>query len=215
MIRILGKVAAAIAPLGCPICKVPTDGPCPQCVSHWQPAPELAIPFGLLDCRAAFEYADGVESVVLAMKRTGRHALADFMADHLGAIGSETCGPGDLVTWAPTSTARARMRGFDHGEELARAVARRLGLRAVDLLERTSDSVSHRSALDRNRTSFQLRSRHSLMIAGRHVLVVDDVRTTGATLRAAAAAIHQYYPDVEVRALTFAATSAGRRFGVS
>ncbi len=130
MIRVLQRVAAAIAPLGCPICQAATDGPCHRCVARWLPAPELAIPFGLVDCRAVFAYGHGVESVVLSMKRTGRHALAGFMAEQLHPVGQEICRFGDyLVTWPPTSLARARMRGFDHGEELARAVARSLGLR--------------------------------------------------------------------------------------
>jgi predicted amidophosphoribosyltransferase len=216
MFRILHGVAGAIAPLGCPICNAPTDGPCGVCVSRWHRAPELAIPFGLIDCRAAFAYADGVESVVLSMKRTGRHGLAGFMAEQLRLIGEDLCGPTDLVTWAPTSAARARSRGFDHGEELARAVARRLGLRAVPLLERTSDSAFHGSVIARNRTSFEVRNgRAASAIAGRNVLLVDDVRTTGSTLRAAAAAIHQHRPNLEVRALTFAATPLGRRFGVA
>jgi predicted amidophosphoribosyltransferase len=216
MFRILRGAAGAIAPLGCPICNGPTDGPCGRCVSRWCRAPELAIPFGLIDCRAAFAYADGVESVVLAMKRTGRHALAGFMAEQLRSIGEDICGPTDLVTWAPTSVARAQSRGFDHGEELARAVARRLGLRAVPLLARTSDSASHGSVMARNRTSFKLRNgRAASTIAGRNVLLVDDVRTTGSTLRAAAVAIHQHRPNIEIRALTFAATPLGRRFGVA
>jgi predicted amidophosphoribosyltransferase len=212
MIRILARVAAIIAPLGCPICNAPTDGPCRNCVSDWLPAPELPIPFGLVDCRAAFAYAHGVESVVLSMKRTGRHALASFMAEQLGPLGQDVCGPLDhLVTWAPTTRARARSRGFDHGEELARAVARSLGLRAISLLDRTSDSASRGSAVSRTRTSFEV---HKLgvasAVAGRNVLLVDDVRTTGSTLRAAAAAIHQHHRDIEIRALTFAATPTGR-----
>jgi predicted amidophosphoribosyltransferase len=217
MFRTLRRAAGAVAPLGCPICHAPTDGPCRQCVSNWRPAPELAIPFGLVDCRAGFAYANGVESVVLAMKRTGRYALADFMADELRTIGEEMCGRVDhLVTWAPTSAARARVRGFDHGEELARRVARRLGLRVVSLLERTSDSATHRSAFARNRTSFEIRNwRAASVIVGQKVLVVDDVRTTGSTLRAAAATIRRCDPNVEIRALTFAATAPGRRFGVA
>jgi predicted amidophosphoribosyltransferase len=214
MFRSFRQLVGALAPLGCPICAQPTDGPCDGCVAKWNRSPDLATPFGLADCQAAYSYSDGVESVVLAMKRTGRHALGGWMADRLVGVAADLCQPNDVVTWAPTSAQRARSRGFDHGEELAKALARRLGLPAATLLSRTSDTATHHSALARNQTSFELRPNcrsEASWLVGRNVLVIDDVRTTGSTLRAAAAAIHQYRPEVEIRALTFAATPPGRQ----
>ena len=202
----------ALAPLSCPCCAALTDGPCARCVEMWRVAPSLAVPPGLAQCRAVYSYSDGVESVVLAMKRTRRHGLASAMAASMvpAALEMASALSPDLLTWAPTTTSRARSRGFDHGEELARALARQLDVPVRRLLRRTSDAVSHSTAIERSRTTFEAVPPFGTRIgATQRVWVIDDVRTTGSTLAAASAALRGRHPEegaVTVAALTFAAT---------
>ena len=208
----------ALAPLSCPCCAAVTDGPCGRCVEMWRAAPSLAVPPGIVQCRAVYSYSDGVESVVLAMKRTRRHGLAPWMAASMVPAALEmaaTLSP-DVLTWAPTTTSRARSRGFDHGEELARALARQLDVPVRRLLRRTSDAVSHSTAVERSRTTFEAVTPFGTIGATQRIWVIDDVRTTGSTLAAASAALRSRLPGgdrVTVSALTFAATprSAARR----
>jgi predicted amidophosphoribosyltransferase len=125
---------------------------------------------------------DGVaRQVVLGLKYRNRRAVARHLARfmvrrlHLGTV--------DLVTWAPTSPARARTRGFDQAELLARAVARELGVPCRRLLYRSHGvAQTGRSRAQRlDGPSFRARPPRS----GLRVLLVDDVVTTGATLLAA------------------------------
>ncbi len=92
----------------------------------------------------------------------------------------------DLVTWAPLSRKRRRERGYDQGELLARAMAKRLGLPAVPTLVKARHTQPQ-SGLD----SAEARRANALGayallpgadVAGRHVLLADDVVTSGATL---------------------------------
>lgn len=97
----------------------------------------------------------------------------------------------DVVTWAPTSGTRARARGYDQSELLARAVAREIGVPCRRLLYRThgEQQTGHSRAERLHGVSFRSRplgrsSRHPM-----RVLLIDDVVTTGATLSAARAAL--------------------------
>jgi ComF family protein len=98
----------------------------------------------------------------------------------------------DMVIAMPMHWRKHWERGFNQAELLARPVAKRYGLKLSTNLVRKrytkpQAGLSESQRRDNLRDSFRVRKAEQ--IAGRRVLLIDDVFTTGATLRAAAGAL--------------------------
>ncbi len=143
---------------------------------------------GLDVVTAPFAYEGSIRQLVLAVKyRRDRSALAWLALQLAEAARPLDLDPSTTVTWPTTTAARRRGRGFDQGELLARRVAAELGLPARRLLRRLPGPPQT------GRTGVQ-RHEGPAFVARRRVgsvLLVDDVVTTGATLRTAARALRQ------------------------
>lgn len=146
-------------------------------------APDKAtLPF-YVSAAAVFE--GDVRTAVISLKYRNQRQFAKPLAKLVtDAILLERAMNYDFhyVTWAPTTTQHLRQRGMDHAELIAREVGKQLGIPVKNLLRRmTHETQTHRSRQQRLLgPTFRA---HSLA-AGRKVLVVDDVVTTGATLHA-------------------------------
>ena len=99
--------------------------------------------------------------------------------------------PFDLVTWVPVSRRRLRERGFDQCRLLAVQVAKVYGMRPVRTLKKWKDVPSLASseaspAIRRKLVAGVYRVISPETVAGKRILLVDDIITTGSTLEEAA-----------------------------
>lgn len=190
----------------------PLRGSCPGCA--------LLPPF----VRAARSYCwvpDPTASAVLAaLKYRGWRAVASGLADRLARLPW----PPDVVAErtallpVPLAPVKERARGFNQAGALAEEVAQRWGLPAWhDVIERTRATPSQTRLTPGERLAnvhgaFSLKDGAVARIRGRHLLLVDDVLTTGATLNACATVLF----DAGARTLSYltfgrARSSADRR----
>jgi len=151
---------------------------------------------------------DGVaRQLVLGLKYRNRRGVARLLARLIVRRVRPTAV--DLVTWAPTSATRARRRGYDQAELLARALARELGVPCRRLLYRAHGAAPQTGLARADRLgnpAFRARTARR----GLRVLLVDDVVTTGGTLAAAAAALRDAGFD-DVVCIAAAATPSATR----
>ena len=165
----------------CPVCGARGPAPCATCRARLRPAPALATPAGLAACHAVLAYEGAGRELVARLKyRNGRAAVASLAAAMAALVDAADV---DVVTWAPTTAARRRARGFDQAEILARAVGRRLRRPTGALLRRRPGPAQTGRVAAARRVGPAFEAVRP--VRGR-ILLVDDVVTTGATLGAAA-----------------------------
>ena len=165
----------------CPVCRTPGAAPCDRCARQLRPAPDLPTPAGLDDLAAPISYTGTGRELVARLKYRNARAVLPALANAIADLVDPATV--DVVTWAPTTAARRRERGFDQARLLARAVARRLHRPCRALLSRQpGPAQTGRAKHDRLAGPTFTITRNPPC----RVLVVDDVVTTGATLIAAA-----------------------------
>jgi ComF family protein len=169
-------------PDGCPRCGRPGRGAtCGPCLVH-PPAFEALQAGGL--------FGGPLADAVHALKYGDRPAVARPLATWLA--GRVTLPPGAALVAVPLGPARLRARGYDQAARLAEHLARASGLprlgRALRRIRETPPQVG-RSREQRARNVAGAFWADPGRVAGRALVLVDDVVTTGATVEAAARAL--------------------------
>lgn len=168
----------------CVVCASPGLPLCDKCVDELHPAGPLRVPDGLESLVGLITYEGTGRQLVVALKYRNSRAALPNLANALAAM--TDISDIDVITWAPTSASRRRRRGFDQSELLARVMGHQLHVPVRRLLRRHSGPAQTGRTSDERSSGVQF---DAVGVPPRGVLVVDDVVTTGATLRAAANAL--------------------------
>ena len=181
-------------PPKCPFCRRVLDAPgiCPACEKSLPWTDEdhglRSLRGGLL-CAAPLWYEDTVREAVRRFKFQNGLSAAGPLGELIAQAAAERLSGGfDAVTWVPVSAKRLRRRGYDQSRLLAENACKRWGVEPEHLLRKVRDNPAQ-SSLD----SAEDRWRNTQGVyeaagepAGKRILLIDDVCSTGSTLVSAA-----------------------------
>lgn len=155
---------------------LPVAGVCGQCQCHPPPFDAVLAPL---------RYQPPVDWLLQGLKFHGRLSAARLLGHLLGeALAARGTGLPDLIVPVPLHPARLAERGYNQALELARPLARQLGLPLAAGLCRRTRATDTQSLLPAAARRRNVRGAFTLTgpLPGSHVAIVDDVVTTGATV---------------------------------
>ena len=185
------RVTAFISAPYCARCGVPFGNVGQGGLHQLCPSCEADPPhFG--QARAALRYDLQGRRLILPFKHADRPELAAVLAPMMARAGAALLARAELLVPVPLHRLRLFRRRYNQAALLAQALSRTSRVpAAVDALQRrrATASLGEKSAEERAETvrdAFAIRPSRAGLVRGRHVLLIDDVMTSGATANACA-----------------------------
>jgi ComF family protein len=167
----------------------------------YDPGPELlsmeaiASPPAYQRARAAVRYDDVARTLVHSLKYQDRTDLAPAMGRWMARAGQELLADADVLVPVPLHWRRGWSRRYNQSGALARAISRQSGVKLASEALRRIRPTEQQIGLSRPQRAanvqgaFKVAAERSADIAGRRVILIDDVLTSGATTDACARAL--------------------------
>ena len=135
---------------------------------------------------APLEYTDAQRRAMERYKFGGATAYAGYFGRLVAeSVRANLAGEYDLISWVPLSKERLTERGYDQAMLIAMAAALELGDVAVETLRRTRNAApqSHLSGDEDRRANISgaFAVTDPELVAGKRVLLIDDIATSGST----------------------------------
>ncbi len=145
-----------------------------------------------VDCYSAFEYAKQPKNIVLSLKYNGLRdtalQLARILSYQLKA--HSDIKEFDCITYVPSSFSKMRKRGFNQAELVAKYISKLLDLPCENLLKvNKKHEAQHTLGLYERETNVKDAFKAKENLDKKRILLIDDIVTTGNTLKSCALAL--------------------------
>lgn len=224
----LQAAADVMMPRACPVCGQGLDSDevwlCRQCLHNLPRTRYEDVKFNTMEqhfagivpierATAYFFYEKGAPYASIlhdvkyhGLPKMGRWLTARAVSDMAGSHFFDNI---DIVTAVPLHRSKLARRGYNQSEYLARGIADALHIPYIEALKaiRPHSTQTHKGAMERWQNiqgNYALNNKNASRLTGKHILLVDDVITTGATLTACASLLHEI-PGATVSLFTLAA----------
>ncbi|MBE6985528.1 MAG: ComF family protein [Ruminococcaceae bacterium] len=138
------------------------------------------------ECFSVYYYEKQVAESVRRFKFCGQSQFADAYGRLMAMLILEKEIDFDLLTWVPLSKRRERDRGYCQTKLIAKSIASELGIETIPLLIKTKDNDAQATlkkfSQRKDNVVGAYRAIHNELFAGKRILLIDDVVTSGATL---------------------------------
>lgn len=161
-------------------------------------------------------FADPLKHLIYQIKYHNRWAQAEFLADRLLAQPrvAALLGSVERIVCVPLHPLRHISRGYNQAQLVATRLSRKCGARLVHPVVRLRNTQTQTHLHSKEKRFENLREAFGLLdgraIAGADVVVIDDVMTTGATLRSLASTLAEARPG-RLSAIVLAVADPQRR----
>ena len=226
---LIASAASVLMPRTCPVCGKPLDADerflCRQCMMNLPRTHYEEITFNPFEqlmagkvpverCASLFFYQknDPYASILHDIKYRNVPTMGRWLSEWATRemMPSHFFDTIDAVVPVPLHYTKLASRGYNQSEYLAQGIARATGVPVIKALKavREHATQTHKDAVERmlnTKGMYAASKRHCHALDGKHLLIVDDVVTTGSTLLACATALKDYIPNVKISLFTLAA----------
>lgn len=139
-------------------------------------------------CLSPLYYEDKVRDAILRYKFFGEQAYSIYFSEILcNCIANELdTGDIDVISWVPLSRKRMRKRGYNQAKLMAVRISKELGIPGKELLRKIRNNPAQSGTSSAKERAVNVkgvyRARSGISLEGKHILLIDDVVTTGSTL---------------------------------
>ena len=213
MRELLNRALALLYPPRCAFCHnlMPRDVPvCQHCLDtilRTEGAAQSQRFAHVSNCVSPLYYEGSVRDSLLRYKFRSLSGYAKIYGEFLAKCIDENGISCDSITWVPLSRGRKRVRGYDQAQLLAEELSRRTGVPCIRMLRKIRNNPAQSGTGGRAARKANVAGMYRAVspdaIAGKRILLVDDIVTTGATLSECAAVLEKA-GAAEVSAVTVA-----------